>query len=132
MHYFFSNWMMILFFTTRELRLQDICHLCRLQRVSPICKRSFLLTQSLCSGSFQSGGVLLSSHLKDNHNEILFAALHVNGSLSKGTGCFYSARQTRHSPEKCCRVAAPPPPCTRTSHPSKHTLYHHKRKEPFK
>lgn len=53
----------------------------------PICRRSFLLTQPLCWGSFSSR-VLLSSHLKDNHIEILFVVFHINGSLSKGTSSF--------------------------------------------
>lgn len=62
---------------------------CRLQRVGPPLVRGALYWLGpYAPGHFQSGGAPLSSHLKDNHIENLLTVLHVNGSLSKGTGSF--------------------------------------------
>lgn len=64
----------------------------------------------MLAGHFQSGGALLSSHLKDNHIETVFVVFHVNGSLSKGNGQL-SARASHST--LCCEEAAalgaPPP-----------------------
>ena len=91
--------------------------LCRLQRVSgPFVRGAFYWLRPFAPGHFQSDGALLSSHLKDNHIEILFAVLHVNGSLSAATGCFQSVSNPALSWEVSAywwaATPAPPPPCT--------------------
>lgn len=79
----------------------------RLQHVSGPFVR-VLLTQCFCPRSFSVRWSAVIFSLKDSHIEILFAVLHVNGSLFKASHCFQSVCQTLHSPEKSL-IAAPTP-----------------------
>lgn len=94
---------------------------CRLQHVGPpFVRGSFYWLRPHAPGHFQSGGAPLSSHLKDNHIEILLTVLHVNGSLFKRSGLLLvSASRPTLSCEAASASAGPPAPCAGRSCPFK-------------
>lgn len=108
-----SIWIIIYCFITVVPLLFEC--LCRLQHVrGPFVRGAYYWLSPSVPGHFQSRRVLLSSHLKDNHIENLFAVLHVNRSLSKATGYFSLSWEV----SACCWADSPTP-----SHPSKHAVY---------